>query len=150
MPKHSSPAIDYQRLRKAIERELTSGAERVHLAYRDEVVRTTWNVGRILRSKLGLEDKPSAANARLEPCPFIVIKSYWEEKYGRYLADVFYFGKNLFPNTLRPRGDRQGARAEGYLNGGPTPERIIAEGTFLNQELLDLGLAVPYDGEAKN
>jgi endonuclease YncB( thermonuclease family) len=57
--------VNYLRLRKAIERELVSGAERVRLAYRDEIIRTTWNIGKILRSELGLEDKPSAANARL-------------------------------------------------------------------------------------
>ena len=59
------PNINYRRLCKAIERELASGAERVCLAYRDEVVRTTWNVGKILRSEFGLTDIPSAANAQL-------------------------------------------------------------------------------------
>jgi len=74
----------------------------------------------------------------------IVIKSNKckTEKWGRFLADVFYFGKDSSQNTLRPRGDRQGVRAEGYLNGGPTPEDIIADGIYLNQELLDKGLAV--------
>ena len=57
MPRHSSAAIEYQRLRKAIKRELASGAERVRLAYRDEVVRTYWKVGRVLSSELGLGKK---------------------------------------------------------------------------------------------
>lgn len=64
------------------------------------------------------------------------------EKWGRFLADVFYFGKDSSQNTLRPRGDQQGARAEGYLSADSMPEEIIAEGVYLNQELLDKGLAV--------
>ncbi|MFH1800890.1 MAG: thermonuclease family protein [Candidatus Omnitrophota bacterium] len=60
-----SPARQYAHLRKAIAGELLSGAERVRRSYREEVVRTAWNIGRILRGTLGLEDRPSAENAAL-------------------------------------------------------------------------------------
>ena len=65
--------------------------------------------------------------ARLVPKDRIVIKTYKQEKYGRFLADIFYL-----------------AGASGETGG----EQILKEGVFLNQELLDLWLAVPYDGEA--
>lgn len=63
--------------------------------------------------------------ARLVPCACLVVRTYKQEKYGRFLADIFY------------KTDTDDA------------ERILSEGTFLNQELLDLGLAVPYDGGIK-
>jgi endonuclease YncB( thermonuclease family) len=63
--------------------------------------------------------------ARLKPCACLVIKTYKQEKFGRFLADVFY-------------------RKE----AGDDREQILREGAFLNQELLDEGLAVPYDGES--
>ncbi len=56
---------NYPRLKKAIADELISGAERVRRSYREEVVRTAWNIGKILRGTLGLEDRPSAENAAL-------------------------------------------------------------------------------------
>lgn len=51
----------------------------------------------------------------------VVIKSYKEEKYGRYLVDLFYMRKKV-----------------------SDPQQIAKEGIFLNQELLDLGLAKLY------
>lgn len=48
----------------------------------------------------------------------IVVKTYREDKYGRYLADVF------------------------YLQGEHDPDLIAREGIFLNQELLNEHLAV--------
>ena len=51
----------------------------------------------------------------------VVIKSYKEEKYGRYLVDLFYMRKKV-----------------------DDPQQIAREGIFLNQELLDLGLAKLY------
>ncbi len=59
--------------------------------------------------------------ARLKPCAYLVIKSYKQEKFGRYLADVFY-----------------------KKEAGEDRERILKEGAFLNQQLLDEGLATPY------
>jgi endonuclease YncB( thermonuclease family) len=69
---------------------------------------------------LGQKSK-AEVRSRLEPCTCLVIKSYKQEKYGRFLADVFY---------------SKGA--------GDDRERILREGAFLNQELLDEGLAAPY------
>lgn len=51
----------------------------------------------------------------------VVIKSYKEEKYGRYLVDLFYMRKKV-----------------------SDPQIIARDGIFLNQELLDLGLAKLY------
>ena len=82
----------------------------------------------------------------LPPGMPLVIKSNQTDDYGRFVADVFYFGKDSSQNTLRSRGDQQGARAEEYLNGDPTPEEIVAGGTYLNQQLLDEGLAVRMQG----
>ena len=65
--------------------------------------------------------------ARLKPCACLAIKTYKQEKFGRFLADVFY-----------------------KKEVGEDRERVLNEGAFLNQELLDEGLAVPYDGEAKD
>ncbi|OQA53591.1 MAG: hypothetical protein BWY44_00139 [Candidatus Omnitrophica bacterium ADurb.Bin292] len=56
----------------------------------------------------------------LEPCAFLVIRTYKQEKYGRFLADVF------------------------YMPGVDDKEKILRDGKFLNQELLDGRLAVPY------
>lgn len=56
----------------------------------------------------------------LEPCAFLVIRTYKQEKYGRFLADVFYL----------PSADDR--------------DKVLRDGTFLNQELLDEKLAVPY------
>jgi endonuclease YncB( thermonuclease family) len=58
---------------------------------------------------------------RLTPCSGLVIKTYKQEKFGRFLADVF------------------------YKKGTDDREQILREGAFLNQELLDEGLAVPYE-----
>ena len=57
---------------------------------------------------------------QLKPCSFVIVKTYWRDKYNRYLADIFY-DKN-----------------EGDAN-------VVAEkGTYLNQLLLDKGLARKY------
>lgn len=57
---------------------------------------------------------------RLAGCKFIGVKTYWSDKYTRYLADIFYNKK------------------EADLN------HLIQNVTFLNQELLDKGLAARY------
>jgi endonuclease YncB( thermonuclease family) len=54
----------------------------------------------------------------LKGCPFIAIKTYWRDKYTRYLADIFYDD---------PKKDLL---------------HVIQKGNFLNQELLDKGFAV--------
>ena len=55
--------------------------------------------------------------ARLKEVKFVVIKTHKDDKYGRYLTDVFYQAKE------------------------ESSEAVLKDGTFLNQELLDLGLA---------
>ena len=50
--------------------------------------------------------------------PFVVIKSHGRDKYDRYLMDIF------------------------YLKGETDPKVVLDKGIFLNQELLDAGLAV--------
>lgn len=57
---------------------------------------------------------------RLKQCAFVIIKTYKEEKYGRYLVDVF------------------------YLPGEEDAIKVAAEGIYLNQELLDNRLAVKW------
>jgi len=53
----------------------------------------------------------------LKACPQIVIQTHKIDKYARYLSDIF------------------------YLPGSQDPDRICREGHFLNQVLLDKGLA---------
>ncbi len=69
-----------------------------------------------LNTALGRKAKEFVEN-RLSKVKFVVIKTYKEGKFGRYLADVF------------------------YLPGEDNPAQVAAQGTFLNQELLDQGLA---------
>lgn len=58
--------------------------------------------------------------ARLNQCKFIAVKTYWRDKYTRYLADIFYIKRETDIN------------------------KVAQEGAFLNQELLDEGLAIKY------
>lgn len=58
---------------------------------------------------------------KLKGCPFLVIKTYWRDKFTRYLADVFYDKNETDYDSL------------------------IQDGKFLNQELLDKGFAVRYE-----
>ena len=55
--------------------------------------------------------------ARLKDCPWVVIKTYSTDIFDRFLADVF------------------------YLSGEPDVRKVAQEGKYLNQELLDEGLA---------
>lgn len=54
----------------------------------------------------------------LKGLPFTIIKGHGRDKYGRYLADIF------------------------YLKGEKDPQVVLKKGIFLNQRLLDEGLAV--------
>ncbi len=58
--------------------------------------------------------------SRLKECKFIAIKTFWRDKFTRYLVNIFY------------------KKRETDLN------EIAATGKFLNQELLDKNLAVKY------
>ena len=57
----------------------------------------------------------------LKQLPFVIIKSYGRDKYDRYLTDVF------------------------YLKGEGDPLVVLEKGAFLNQVLLDEGLAEGQD-----
>ncbi|VAW11416.1 hypothetical protein MNBD_BACTEROID05-544 [hydrothermal vent metagenome] len=56
----------------------------------------------------------------LSACPFVIVKTEKTDKYGRYLADVF------------------------YLKGEKNPQVTVAKGHYLNQLLIDQGLAEIY------
>ncbi|MBN2440979.1 MAG: thermonuclease family protein [Spirochaetales bacterium] len=57
---------------------------------------------------------------RLTPCPFIIVKTYYRDKYNRYLADIFY-DKNEVDTT-----------------------KVAENGVYLNWELLDKGFVKKY------
>ena len=59
----------------------------------------------------------------LSRVPFVVAKFSSRDKFGRYLTDIF------------------------YLEGTEDTEKVLREGIYLNQELLDRGLAVRYEGD---
>ena len=67
--------------------------------------------------------------SRIKPNDFVVIKTHKDDKYGRYLVDVWYA-----PTII----------------AGPTTSwdknKVAAEGIYLNQELLDNRLAVVMKG----
>ena len=58
--------------------------------------------------------------SQLGGCDFIITKTYWRDKFDRYLTDVYY-----------------NRREEDILD-------VAGNGAFLNQELLDKGLVVRY------
>ena len=74
---------------------------------------------------------------RLKNLDFIIIKTYKDtvDKYDRYLVDLFYPPQKVWrtgpPLTLRRTG----------LKDEKDPQKVLEEGIFLNQELLDKGLA---------
>ena len=71
-----------------------------------------------LPTKEGVEAK-KFVEAKLKETEFVIVKTYKADKYDRYLADIFYQAKEKEAQV------------------------VLAQGTFLNQELLDLGLAKP-------
>jgi len=72
-----------------------------------------------MRSTQGHKAKRFVENA-LNGVKFVIVKTYKEDKYGRYLADIF------------------------YLPDEDDPHAVAKEGKFLNQDLLDQGLASLY------
>ena len=56
--------------------------------------------------------------SRLKDVKFLIIKTYSQDLYGRYLVDVL------------------------YLTGDATEEDVMQRGFFLNQEILDAGMGV--------
>ncbi len=67
----------------------------------------------------GLKSK-AYVEAALPVGSLVIVNTYKAEKYGRYLAEVY------------------------YLPGAKTRDEVLAKGKLLNKELLDKGLAVPY------
>jgi len=111
--------------------------------------------GRLIRQKLRLRgiDCPELSTAegqrakrfvqeRFKNLDFIIIKTYKDrvDKYDRYLVDLFYPPLKSWragsPLNLR----RAGSKDEDDL------QKVLEEGTFLNQELLDKGLAKEMKG----
>jgi micrococcal nuclease len=88
-------------------------------------LRQTMNLrlNRINTPEIKGEERPEGLKVKqyvedtLAQCPAVVIKTYKLGKYGRYIADLY------------------------YLPGSDDPEEILANGTYLNQELLDKGMA---------
>ncbi len=68
----------------------------------------------------GLKSKAFVESV-LPPGALVIVQTYKAEKYGRYLADIWY---------------KPGAKSR---------DEIEAGGRLLNQELLDKGLAIPYN-----
>ncbi len=69
-----------------------------------------------IETQKGVESSRFVLNT-LKNLPFVIIKSHGRDKYGRYLTDIF------------------------YLKGEKSPLVVIEKGKFLNQVLLDEGLA---------
>ena len=72
-------------------------------------------------AELGTAEGDAAASFaadRLKDSPVVGLKTWKNDKYGRYLADLF------------------------YIPGEESAQRIIDEGIFLNQELLNTGHAI--------
>ena len=67
------------------------------------------------------EQAQAFVRAQLKPAERIVVQTYFIDRYGRYVCDVF------------------------YLPGETNRERIARNGFFLNQQVLDAGLAVRYE-----
>ncbi len=74
-----------------------------------------------LHTAKGREAK-TFVEAALKPCDFIIVKSHWSDLHGRYLADIF------------------------FLPAEQDPAVVAAGGEYLNQRLLNEGLAVRYEG----
>ncbi len=70
-------------------------------------------------SRKGREAK-NFVEERLNKCKFVIVKTYKQGKFGRFIADIFYIPKEK------------------------DPIKVTSQGTFLNQELLDNKLADVY------
>ena len=63
-------------------------------------------------------DAKRFVESRLKDCKFLIIKTHGSDKYDRYLVDVF------------------------YLNDEDNEDKVLREGNFLNNEILEEGLAL--------
>lgn len=59
------PLVNYAKIERDVGAIITRGAGRLKEAYQRQVLITNWEVGRYLNGALPLDDRPSAANARL-------------------------------------------------------------------------------------
>lgn len=73
-----------------------------------------------------VDDARTFVQERIQPGQLVVVRTTKTEKYGRWLAEVFYL-----------RGETN------YL-------KILESGKNLNQEMLDAGVAAPYEGGKRN
>ena len=71
-----------------------------------------------LGTKKGMASK-RFVESRLKDCKFLIIKTHGSDKYDRYLVDVF------------------------YLKNEADEEKVLSEGIFFNNELLDDGFGEP-------
>ena len=62
------------------------------------------------------QDAKKYVEAKLKEVEFVVVKTHKSDKYDRYLTDIF------------------------YLKDEDNPLAVLEEGTFLNQELLDISI----------
>ncbi len=62
MAQDLTPDTDYQKLFAAVAREIESGTQRIAQAYKAEVVRTTWNIGRVITETITLQEAGSVGN----------------------------------------------------------------------------------------
>jgi micrococcal nuclease len=94
---------------------------------------------------------------KLSSVPFVAVKIYHKDKYARYLADIFYPNfceakilqaepqvsvQNFTAADTRKRIESSEKIEESTFV--PDLNEILSSGNFLNQELIDNGLAVKY------
>jgi endonuclease YncB( thermonuclease family) len=93
---------------------------RAHLGF-DSAVRHTLRLRGINTPEMSSpegEEAKAFVEAALAEVDFVVARTYWRGRYGRYLADIF------------------------YLPGAENPQVVADEGVYLNRELVEKGLAV--------
>jgi len=83
----------------------------------------------------------------VKSAPFVIVKTYKDDKYGRMLADMFYGAEDRHHKTSREtpsaaRGKRGITIKKDFLD----PSVVAERGMFLNQQLLDKGLAEVWKG----
>lgn len=126
--KISSHELDWLYTYKAVVKRTVDGDTlivRINLGFR------TWVTRRLRLRGIDCPEKTTGVGRRatlfvqkiFDASPFAVVKTYKDDKYGRMLADIFYDSK-----------------------GEHEPEDVVKTGTFLNQELVDKGLAGIWRG----
>ncbi len=81
--------------------------------------------------------------SRIKPNDFVIIKTHKDDKYGRYLVDVWYAPTPAMEKDVSASGSLRGVPQSGTTKQSFWDEsRVAVEGIYLNQELLDNRLAV--------